>query len=202
MWIDDFHLISDAFKKSPLKARVNYAMGTVKEKSGDIESAIHFFKKALELDPMYIRAKHHLFHLYYKTKKFAKAIEVIESPPPIYLEHPEYYETLMSLYIKVGNFEKAEEAFNKLIKIEPSNIEIYITYSILLIEENKPERAINVLERALKSFGDNPVLFNNLGIAYEAAGMRKKAEESFKKAILLAPDAPEPKENLHNLLSK
>lgn len=202
VWFNDYHLVTDTLKKSPQKARVNHSMGNVMEKIGDDERAIFYCKRALQLDPSYIKARHHLFHLYAKNKRFAEAIEVIESSPYLFIDHPEYYEALIGFYIELGRFDDAEKAFIKLTELKSVNIKHYISFSIFLIERKKPEKAINVLQKALTVFGENSILYNNLGIAYAEAGMKKEAEEAYRKAILLAPDAIEPRENLKNLLKK
>lgn len=42
---------------------------------------------------------------------------------------------------------------------------------------------------------DNPHVFNNLGVAYEAAGDFEKALQNYQKALKLAPDSREAKAN-------
>lgn len=202
VWQSEFSLWSDALRKSPKKPRVIDSVGKSLDDLGFTEKAIEFYKSALSLDPKRVKARHHLFHAYIKLNMPEKAIEVITAPEAEFVEHPSAYRILINLFAKVGRFGDAIKSFERLIELEPENLDNYIDFSIFLININQPQKAIDILDRALSRWPDNPTLLNNLGIAYEESGRLKDAERAYRAALSIFPDAVEPKENLSRLLRK
>jgi SAM-dependent methyltransferase/tetratricopeptide (TPR) repeat protein len=75
----------------------------------------------------------------------------------------------------------------------------YLGY--LAIELGHPQRAIGVLERAIRRPPVDPHLHNTLAIAYQRLGQPEPAVEALRRAIALAPDVHEMHNNLGNALS-
>lgn len=201
IWGSEFSLWSDALKKSPNKPRVLDSVGKSLENRSEIYQAIDYYKKALEIEPTYIWARHHLFNAYIKLKMPDEALKAINDPRHQAIRHAGLYKTLSELYIQLKEYERAEESFEEAIKLEPDNVALYISYGIFLIERKKIEKAIEVFKKGLKISPGNPALWNNLGIALEIGGKLKEAEEAYQRALYFWPEAEEAKENLQRLLN-
>ncbi len=64
----------------------------------------------------------------------------------------------------------------------------------------KYDAAIRDFEKALKIDPNNPEIYYNLGIVYEAKNMNEKAGEMYRRALELNPDYTFAKEHLDKLI--
>jgi len=113
-------------------------------------------------------------------KSFESAIKIA---PQFYQAHNE----LGRLYKQAGRVDDAETEFIKAHELSRTNIEPLLNLTGLYIDENKPERAVNASEEAVKTNSRSAPAFLNLGIALYKAAMLDKAEAALKKALELAP---------------
>lgn len=115
----------------PASASV-YNLGLKSYEQGDTESAITFFKKAVELDPDFVDAYFNLGAIYKKQKKYFYAIEALQkaiqlNPDDIeityelgscYLEEKKYPEAKKYFSLVTTDYPKYNEAKQNLEKIE------------------------------------------------------------------------------------
>jgi tetratricopeptide (TPR) repeat protein len=113
-------------------------------------------------------------------KSFESAIKIA---PQFYQAHNE----LGQLYRQAGRVDDAETEFIKAHELNRANIEPLLSLTSLYIDENKPERAVNASEEAVKTNSRSAPAFLNLGIALYKAAMLDKAEAALKRALELAP---------------
>lgn len=202
VWQDDTTLWFDALKKSPMKPRVLDSAGKSLADKGRFSEAIGYYRKALQIDPSYRWAYHHLIHAYLQLNMPDEALDVIKNSRDRLVEHAGLYRMLINIYIRQQRYTRAQQAYERLIEIEPEELSNYQSYGIFLIERGHALKAIDIFKKALSLSPENASLYNNLGIALEEAGRLKEAEEAYRKALSLEPDAEEPEENLRRLLSK
>jgi Tfp pilus assembly protein PilF len=124
---------------------------------------------------------------YRKQKKDEQAMKSFETAikiaPNFYQAHTE----LGILYKQAGRANDAETEFIKAHELNRTNIEPLLNLTSLYIDENKPERAVDASEEAVKSNSRSAPAFFNLGIALYKAAMLDKAEVALKRALELAP---------------
>lgn len=71
-----------------------------------------------------------------------------------------------------------------------------------LYRSGRFEEAASLFKAALKGEPQNPVFYNNLGMAYMALEKESDAKEAFKKALSFKPDYPEALNNYGAVLAK
>jgi Tfp pilus assembly protein PilF len=124
---------------------------------------------------------------YRKQKKDEQAMKSFETAikiaPNFYQAHTE----LGTLYKEAGRIDDAETEFIKAHELNRTNIEPLLNLTSLYIDENKPERAVNASQEAVKVNSRSAPAFFNLGIALYKAAMLDKAEVALKRALELAP---------------
>jgi len=86
--------------------------------------------------------------------------------------------------LKKGNFPGAIDDFTSAIKLKPDNTS-YLSYLALTYSKvpGKMKEAEEVLLKAIKLEPFNADLHANLGLIYIRAGLKKKAQSSFQKAL-------------------
>jgi tetratricopeptide (TPR) repeat protein len=124
---------------------------------------------------------------YEKQKKDEQAMKSFESAIKIAPEFYQAHNELGILYKRAGRVDDAETEFIKAHELNRTNIEPLLNLTSLYIDENKPERAVNASEEAVKANSRSAPAFLNLGIALYKAAQLDKAEAALKRALELAP---------------
>lgn len=94
------------------------------------------------------------------------------------LEKPEEAEECFILALEYSEFEEDEFI-----------IEVYINYAQMLSQDNRIDKANRMIEKALKRFPDNELLFNQLSMNFISGSKYDQAVEYFKRHIDANPYA-------------
>ena len=98
------------------------------------------------------------------------------------------YELAMT-YVYLGNYEKAIKHSDIVIKQKKDNVLLaHITKGSALSNLGKTKQAIKTFNDAIKKFGDNYLVYFNLGITYFNTHDNKNAETAFINAITNNPN--------------
>tara|TARA_B100001123_G_scaffold429166_1_gene547233 strand:+ start:134 stop:1702 length:1569 start_codon:yes stop_codon:yes gene_type:complete len=108
---------------------------------------------------------------------------------------------------KTGNLLKTEQIVKELIDQNPKMVFLYNLLGLALTGQNKIDEAINCYEKGIKIDPGYAMIYNNLGqIFYNKSSVDKnskkyikKAEDLYRKSILLDKKIPEPLTNLGTL---
>lgn len=136
------------------------------------KKAVEAFKKGQEFE---------------KQKKDEQAMKSFETAIKIAPQFYQAHNELGILYKRAGRVDDAETEFIKAHELNRTNIEPLLNLTSLYIDENKPERAVNASEEAVKANSRSAPAFLNLGIALYKAAQLDKAEAALKRALELAP---------------
>lgn len=153
----------------------------------------------------FINDRKELHNIYHKNSKIAKKMEdilgnILENSKvkKIFTEiDKEMLEKLKSLGY-VGSESSYDMEDYSSLPDPKSRILILkkIDEAKKLMSENKFKSAISLLKKAMKEDDTNPVIYNNLGIAFRKLGEREKAFKFFNMGLKHDPDDP----YLHNNL--
>jgi tetratricopeptide (TPR) repeat protein len=135
--------LRDELRRLDLSAAAHLERGVQLEEVGRYEDAITETEKALELDPLLIKAHVNLLILYARTGNAEKAKQhyeaVVATDPE---QFPEAYYNYGVLLMKENNLAEAEAAFRKAVALAPSNEAAHSNLGYLLEHEGKlPESA-------------------------------------------------------------
>ena len=99
--------------------------------------------------------------------------------------------------LKKGNFQGAIDNFTSATKLKPDNTS-YLSYLSLAYSKapGKMKEAEETLLKAIKLEPFNADLHANLGLIYIKAGLKKKAQSSFQKALKIDPQHDKAKKGL------
>jgi len=103
---------------------------------------------------------------------------------------------------KSGNLSKAEHVSKKLIKENPNIVFLYNLLGLILSGQGKSEQAIECYEEGIKIDPNFAMIYNNLAlllVSRQSSSDMKKAENYYKKSILLDEKIAEPHNNLGSL---
>jgi len=95
---------------------------------------------------------------------------------------------LADLYDRRGSYQQAVDTFKKVIELDPDKKKYaYFKMGTAYSRMNQPEKAVEVLNEAAIRLPRNPVVMNNLGIAYGKLGRLDDEITSFLKALEIRP---------------
>lgn len=160
VWTNEVKFWADVVKKAPKKAKGYGALGVAYDKVGELDKAVEYYEKSLELNPnltdLYIRLHNNLGFTKFKQGKYDEAIshynKVLEVSPSFVQTHM----NLAQLYATIGEHEKAIEQLEIAAKIQPGNFLIYHNLGVSYLEIRNYEKAENYLLKAYQLDPYNP----------------------------------------------
>ncbi|MGL4368345.1 MAG: tetratricopeptide repeat protein [Spirochaetota bacterium] len=111
-----------------------------------------------------------------------RAIDQKTDFPEGYIRHAVLLNTR---YLKTGDsgyLSDAKEQLEKALAIQPDNVKALSCLGYLHINENSYTAALDAFGRAQKVNPADPILYYNIGLAWEKSGDRQKALENFEQA--------------------
>jgi len=167
------NLDADAHVGLALKSRSN----------GDLDGAITSLKKALELQPDHLEARHHLALALQDKGELDKAIhylrEIIRQVP----DSPEAYSNLGNALEAKKDFDGAIQAYQTAITLNPKYGGFHYNLGYTLSVKGDYEAAITEYRNALRLDPDHANAHNNLGLLLHKAGQVDSAMEQYREAI-------------------
>lgn len=160
VWKTGLSLWSDNVKKSPKKARPNLNLGLAFLKEDRWQEAEPFFRRVLEINPDFYRAKYSLSEVLFNLGRYEEALVYLKEVESAYLvladagrgskkRGMEIYHNIAACYHRLGNLKEAEIYYKKAIDIAPDPIRPIEGLIDLLIEQNRKEDAIFYIEKLL-----------------------------------------------------
>lgn len=164
------------------------------------DQALSKFAEALKYDSHNHEVYYKIANISHKNKEYSSAISYLKKASELCPTNAEYKTSLAFVFDDIGHFEEAAVAFDEALKIEPLNVDTWVSKGVLLAKHRRYSEAIELFSQVL-SIKESADVYYNLALAYEYAGNIKLAYNNYKKAIELAPDHIEAKNNF-NILKK
>jgi pentatricopeptide repeat protein len=169
----------------PIEAHVS--LGSVYMGKEMYPQAAAEFRRALEIDPQYVRAISGLARVYDRTDSLEKAIELWERAMAISPDMMELHFHAGFSYYAAGRLDQAIAAWQEAARLQPEFAQPHFQLGIAYEDRGDTERAVEAYQEALQV---NPlyVLANyNLGHLYKRLGRMEEAVDQFQQAIETNP---------------
>jgi tetratricopeptide (TPR) repeat protein len=164
-----------------------WALSYFYETSGDIDKAVEAYKRCMEIRPGEKAVIYDLIGSMYK--KAGKWNEALENFQAAFAEKPlvSYLENQKSVHESLGDDSRVVSLTNDLV-VHPSAVDQYNYYNqlgIYFYNKKIYGEAITYYQKAIELRNADPVLYENMGLAYEYAGKFEHAEKAYQQAIEL-----------------
>ncbi len=137
-----------------------------------------------------MEAKYNLSRVYSSSRKFDKAVEILEELFEQEKTDIRYNLDLANYYLQMNNTEKAKNIIENLRTIDNKALpNIDLLEGILLTHEKKHRKALHFLKKAEKSNPRLPGIHLELGKIYLRTTRYKDAESAFLKALEIDEDS-------------
>ena len=141
------------------------------------EKAYNYFLQALKVNPKGFQALSNLATIHMENKNYELAHKCLSQSFKINSNYVPTINNLAGYYHKINDPKNAIHYSQLSIKIQPGNPIALDQYAKALIINNRPEEAIEVLEKLNKNFPNNDNFKHNLSTAYREVGEFKKANK-------------------------
>lgn len=125
-----------------------------------------------------------------------ESIDAIKKAIKTHPGYSEFYLTNSVNYFKKNMFLEAKKNLEMAEKIDPLNINTLFLKYIIFKNEKNYTKSIKILEKATIIDGNNPYIYNNLGVCYSYLNDFKKAKDFFLLANKFGPQIPLISENI------
>jgi tetratricopeptide (TPR) repeat protein len=95
-----------------------------------------------------------------------------------------------------GRFADAEACYRQVLGLEPDQADALHLLGVLAHQVGRQDLAVELIGRAIKRDGQNPIYFSNLGVVLKDQGKLDEAMTAYRQAIRLKPDYAEAHSNL------
>lgn len=157
-------------------------------KNNTYDLAMEYAERIRKKEPGNFRAQLIIGNIYLAKNKYEKAMSSYRAAQQFHqdLATPIYYMAVSSFLL--GDTEKSLQIYQKLMEKQPQLADAALQYSRILSTSGKCKDAIFFLQNAITNEPENPYLHHILGETYLAAGNKKEAANSFRKALSKKPD--------------
>jgi len=160
------------------------------------DSAINYYKKAIEADPFQAPFHSNLASLYLNKGNLDQAVEELYRAYLIRPEELNHADRLANAFLQKGDLEKALYFSRKTVALNPTEPGYYNNLGAILSKKGMHEEAINAFKKAVEINPKEPIYLDNLAKLYLSLGKMDELIPYYKKLIALDPSVADYHNNL------
>lgn len=152
---------------------------------------IHYFTKALELNPRLYSAYKKRGKLYYYREKYSKMIKDFQKVIAVNPHDSEAFRMLGLGYLEEGYYDEAIAHLTQAIELDPEQASTYSHRAEAYLLKGRFEEAIQDASKAIGLHGSEPIIGRAYTIrskAYKQLGQTKLAQADYNKAYTMDPE--------------
>lgn len=174
----------------PNNGVVQFNLGVISERQGQLGEAAGFYEVANKLDPKHKPTLLNLGRVYRQQDKFDNAIALYEAAlkDPTNEFDVELNNNLTVAYRLARKFPQAEATARKVLARTKDNPDAYKNLALIYFDQGNFRLAEFISANARKLDDKDPGVYNNLGLIYLKLDERRLALGQFQKAVTLNKD--------------
>jgi Tfp pilus assembly protein PilF len=175
------------------------SLGLIDKDRGDIDRAVMWFNKGLEVDPRDVEILNNLGIIMAERNQMDAAFEYFNAARKAKPNYPETYNNIATVYAMQGQEDKALQYYERTLTFSPRFAPALYNLGHIYRNRKQTSEAIRYLERAIDS---NPSFLDahlELGAAYTDLQMYERAIQEFSLARSLNPSDPRPHDYLRQI---
>jgi tetratricopeptide (TPR) repeat protein len=171
------------------KAEQALQSGVSAHQAGQLEAAIHWYGKTLEVQPDNAEVLCNLGAALLEVGRFSEAETVQRQAIASRPDYPDaHYNLALALKEQKGTLEEIIDCLKKTISLQPDHVDANNNLRFMLNQLNSIEEAIEFYKQEIVSKPDFPDIYYNLGTSLTSHGKSEEAIVNFKTAISLNPN--------------
>ncbi|MDY0222306.1 MAG: tetratricopeptide repeat protein [Desulfobacterium sp.] len=177
-------VVLEQYAKPPAAGPEDYFnLGLAAQKRGNIDQALGYYRKVLNLKPDHSKALVNLSAIHIKTGNSARAMSILEK---LHIQEPENVDAMVNLgilFLKENEHARAETLFEKALYLQGHNTTVLFNLAYLNQLQNNLERAGAFYARISEIDGDNTKALLAAGSIQEKQKKLPQALGSYVQAL-------------------
>ena len=174
-------------------------LGILAAREGDVDQAIGYFRRALQIDPHHIIALDNLGNAYRQKRNWPEAERVLKQALALNAEDPQANYSLGMVYAQQNDSQRAYEYLQKAIAARPVYPEALNNLGILYLRTRRPEEAKRSFEESIRVAPQYDQAYLNLSRVYAIEGDRGKAKGVLEELLKQSPEHAQARQELKQL---
>lgn len=173
---------NELLEKSPDHVEGLHFLGLAYAQLGDMNTAIRYFSKALDLEPT-ANLENNLANAYKNTGDLDEAIKHYQVALQLNPHYAQAHNNLATVYALKDNIQKALHHYSLAVKNQPDSVPFHYNLGLLLLQLNKLDAAETQFKNVLALNPNHIDAHFYLGVLYLNADRLNEAEEAFKMVL-------------------
>lgn len=195
------NLFKDALKEKPSDRDLLFGLGISFKRLDMIDSALVYFRRAKILYRRDRVVNQELLELCPLVNDYECALNAIAVMVATGDNEKIYWPRLAEFHYRIEDLNMAVKYFRLILDDDPDKKNTYLYLSGSLARLGKYDESNNIIDKSLERFGPSEEAYANLAVNYINMKMPGRAEEYFRKSLVLNPDNIPVWINLANLIS-
>jgi len=178
--------IKEWLKKYPDDRDANYTLAELYAEWHNVEPAIKYFNKVLEIDPKYKIAYNRLGYAYAEMGDFSKAISTLNKYKELAVDEHNPYDSMGDVYRWFGDFKNAVKHYKKALKLNENFAASWANLAGVYFERGDYKKALKTYKKYLKKTHDDftgSAAYSRIAATYLRIGDKDKAVTNYKKSL-------------------
>ena len=150
-------------------------------RSGQTDRAIAVLREALELDPLFTRARIVLSEMLGELGRHEEAVEILFAVPEVAAGDPELQKRLALELHRAGDFDGALQAIDRVLEVEPSDYAALYLKTVILNLQGNNDEAVQLARRLMALHPDNLDVVTLLAELLERQGEWREADVELRR---------------------
>lgn len=181
-------LWTDTIAKRPDNARAHVNLGSTYATAGQIDAAVHEFRRALELEPGNAQAYYGLGNAASHRGFFAEAIPLFRQALELQSDWAVAHYALANSLIRTGQVQEGLEHYRRAEQLTPHDVDVLHAYASALAYAGERPAALEKYEAALRLAPEDVSLHQELGLLLARMGRGADALPHLRFVAQRAPD--------------
>jgi tetratricopeptide (TPR) repeat protein len=158
------------------------------QSQGDIDKALHYYFKALEVKPDFANSRVGIGNIFRDRGDVAGALVQYELALKYVPHYGDAHNNIANIYAARGGLGRALEHYLMAVKDKPGSAEINYNVADTLVGLGRAEESLKYYRRALEIDPYLAEAHNNIGYVLNSMGKTDEAEMHLRKAVEIKPD--------------
>ncbi|MEQ1721561.1 MAG: tetratricopeptide repeat protein [Pseudobdellovibrio sp.] len=155
------------------------------------EQALAKLELVKKINPDFPKVSFLMAKCYLELNDYQKAMDMIKEEKTRNPNIADSFILAAEIYYRKAQFKECAAEYSAAIKMRPSSAELYVKSAVCYRSSDAVEIAEDMLAIALQKESGFPEIYREQGYIFEKKGNPPQAVLSFKKYILLSPNAPD-----------
>ncbi|MCK5877260.1 MAG: tetratricopeptide repeat protein [Candidatus Marithrix sp.] len=163
-------------------------LGATFSKNGQINQAIKYYQRVLELSPNNAEIQNDLGIILGSQLKLESAKSCFQKAIAVKDNFAQAYYNLGIVFNEQKQFVEAINCFQEALSINPNHADAYLNLGNALTAQDKFTEAVNYYQKAITLDSNNVNAYNALGVALKKMDKMDESLVAFQQAIVLNPN--------------